>query len=199
MNKMEKAELKQKKKKKGKSNDDEDLLLTADDSTRLKIVDPYGGSDNEQGDNVFMFKQQDVIAEAFAGDDVVAEFQEEKKRVIDDEDDKEVDTTLPGWGEWAGAGSKPKNKKRKFIKKVKGVVNKDKRRDKNLQNVIINEKVNKKNLKYQSSAVPFPFENREQYERSLRMPIGQEWTSRASHQELIKPRIMTKPGQVIDP
>nr|6ZQB_UN Chain UN, U3 small nucleolar RNA-associated protein 14,U3 small nucleolar RNA-associated protein 14 [Saccharomyces cerevisiae S288C] len=67
------------------------------------------------------------------------------------------------------------------------------------QNVIINEKVNKKNLKYQSSAVPFPFENREQYERSLRMPIGQEWTSRASHQELIKPRIMTKPGQVIDP
>ncbi|CAD6638554.1 CEI_1a_G0039280.mRNA.1.CDS.1 [Saccharomyces cerevisiae] len=199
MNKMDKAELKQKKKKKGKSNDDEDLLLTADDSTRLKIVDPYGGSDNEQGDNVFMFKQQDVIAEAFAGDDVVAEFQEEKKRVIDDEDDKEVDTTLPGWGEWAGAGSKPKHKKRKFIKKVKGVVNKDKRRDKNLQNVIINEKVNKKNLKYQSSAVPFPFENREQYERSLRMPIGQEWTSRASHQELIKPRIMTKPGQVIDP
>lgn len=82
--------------------------MTADDSTRLKIVDPYGGSDNEQGDNVFMFKQQDVIAEAFAGDDVVAEFQEEKKRVIDDEDDKEVDTTLPGWGEWAGAGSKPK-------------------------------------------------------------------------------------------
>lgn len=200
MNKMNKAELKQKtKKKKCKSNDDEDLLLTADDSTRLKIVDPYGGSDNEQGGSEFMFKQQDVIAEAFAGDDVVAEFQEEKKRVIDDEDDKEVDTTLPGWGEWAGAGSKPKNKKRKFIKKVKGVVKKDKRKDKNLQNVIINEKVNKKNLKYQSSAVPFPFENREQYERSLRMPIGQEWTSRASHQELIKPRIMTKPGQVIDP
>ncbi|QID87062.1 U3 small nucleolar RNA-associated protein 14 [Saccharomyces pastorianus] len=200
MNKMNKSELKQKSKKKGgKSNGDEDLLLTADDSTRLKIVDPYGGSDGEQGGNEFMFKQQEVIAEAFAGDDVVAEFEEEKKRVIDDEDDKEVDTTLPGWGEWAGVGSKPKNKRRKFIKKVKGVVNKDKRKDKSLQNVIINEKVNKKNLKYQSSAVPFPFENREQYERSLRMPIGQEWTSRASHQELIKPRIMTKPGQVIDP
>ncbi|CAI4047579.1 hypothetical protein SKDZ_13G0450 [Saccharomyces kudriavzevii ZP591] len=200
MNKMNKAELKQKSKaKKGKSNVDEDLLLTADDSTRLKIVDPYGGSDDEQGDNGFMFKQQNVIAEAFAGDDVLAEFQEEKKRVIDDEDDKEVDTTLPGWGEWAGAGAKSKNKRRKFVKKVKGVVNKDKRKDKHLQNVIINEKVNKKNLKYQSSAVPFPFENREQYERSLRMPIGQEWTSRASHQELIKPRVMTKPGQVIDP
>ncbi|EJS42501.1 utp14p [Saccharomyces arboricola H-6] len=200
MNKMNKDELKQKsKKRKGKSNDHEELLLTADDSTKLKIVDPYGGSDDEQGGNEFMFKQQEVIAEAFAGDDVVAEFQEDKKRVIDDEDDKEIDTTLPGWGEWAGAGSKPKNKRRKFIKKVKGVVNKDKRKDKNLQNVIINEKVNKKNLKYQSSAVPFPFENREQYERSLRMPIGQEWTSRASHQELIKPRIMTKPGQVIDP
>ncbi|CDF91130.1 ZYBA0S10-00386g1_1 [Zygosaccharomyces bailii CLIB 213] len=146
----------------------------------------------------FMFKQQDVIAEAFAGDDVVASFEEEKKRVAESEDDKEEDVTLPGWGEWAGAGANPK-KKRKFVKKVKGTVQKDKRRDKSLKNVIINEKLNKKNMKYQSSAVPFPFESKEQYERSLRMPIGQEWTSRSSHQKMIKPRILTRPSEVIDP
>lgn len=175
---------------------DEDLLLNLEDTNRLNIVDPYGGSDNE-GNN-FMFKQQEFMAEAFAGDDVVQTFEEEKERIAIDEDDKEEDVTLPGWGEWAGAGANPK-KKRKFVKKIKGVAEKAKRRDKNLKNVIINEKVNKKNLKYQSSAVPFPFENREQYERSLRMPIGQEWTSRSSHQKLIKPRIMTKSSHVIDP
>ena len=180
-----------------KNNDDELLLDTSDNNT-LNIVDPYGGSDNES-DKRFMFKQQEVISEAFAGDDVVADFNEEKKRVAEDEGDKEEDVTLPGWGQWAGAGENSKKKKRKFIKKIKGVVEKEKRRDKHLQNVIINEKMNKKNLKYHASSVPFPYENKEQYERSLRMPLGPEWTSQKTHTRFIKPRILTKPGQVIDP
>ena len=181
---------------KASNNDDGEILLDYENGNKLNIVDPYGGSDEEIGDG-FAFKQQDVIADAFAGDNVVAEFANEKKRVADDDDDKEEDVTLPGWGDWAGSGTQ--TRKKRFIKKIKGVVQKDKRKDRKLQNVIINEKVNKKNLKYQSSAVPFPFENREQYERSLRMPLGQQWTSRKSHQNLIKPRIMTKPGEVIDP
>ncbi|CDH11223.1 related to U3 small nucleolar RNA-associated protein 14 [Zygosaccharomyces bailii ISA1307] len=168
---------------------EEELLLGANSKEDLNLL--------SQEPN-FMFKQQDVIAEAFAGDDVVASFEEEKKRVAESEDDKEEDVTLPGWGEWAGAGANPK-KKRKFVKKVKGTVQKDKRKDRSLKNVIINEKLNKKNMKYQSSAVPFPFESKEQYERSLRMPIGQEWTSRSSHQKMIKPRILTRPSEVIDP
>lgn len=183
---------------KGQKNNDEDLLLDTTDHNTLNIVDPYGGSDNES-DKHFMFKQQEVIAEAFAGDNVVADFNEEKKRVAEDEGDKEEDVTLPGWGQWAGVGENPKKKKRKFIKKIKGVVEKEKRRDKHLQNVIINEKMNKKNLKYHSSSVPFPYENKEQYERSLRMPLGPEWTSQKTHTRFIKPRILTKPGQVIDP
>ncbi|AMD21491.1 HER213Wp [Eremothecium sinecaudum] len=194
-NKIEKDKAKNTKPKSAKNGADE-LLLDMQETNRLNIRDTnVDGSDDE---SIFTFKQQDVINEAFAGDDVVAKFEEEKKRVAIDEDDKEVDTTLPGWGDWAGAGAQPK-KKRKFVKKIKGVVEKDKRRDKNLKNVIINEKVNKKNMKYQSTAVPFPFESKEQYERSLRMPLGQEWTSRKSHQDMIKPRIMVKPGEVIDP
>lgn len=168
---------------------EEEFLLGANSNEGLTLLSQEPNS---------MFQQQDVIAEAFAGDDVVASFEEEKKRVAESEDDKEEDVTLPGWGEWAGAGANPK-KKRKFIKKVKGIVQKDKRKDKFLKNVIINEKLNKKNMKYQSSAVPFPFESKEQYERSLRMPIGQEWTSRSSHQKMIKPRILTRSSEVIDP
>ncbi|CCH60428.1 hypothetical protein TBLA_0C06330 [Henningerozyma blattae CBS 6284] len=169
-----------------------------DDDELLDVMNNKLELNRDKDSTSYMFQQQDVVAEAFAGDDVVTTFEQEKAEIADDDDDKEEDVTLPGWGSWAGAGANPK-KKRKFTKIVKGVVEKDKRKDKNLKNVIINEKFNKHSVKYQSSSVPFPYENREQYERSLRMPLGQEWTSRSSHQKLIKPRIMVKPGEVIDP
>lgn len=175
-------------KKKSKSNS---LGVDLD----MEVGETLGLDIQEDDDEVFM--QQDLIKEAFAGDNVTVEFEREKKRVIKDEDDKEEDMTLPGWGDWAGGNKK--SKKRKIVRKVDGVVQKDKRRDKNLKNVIINEKVNKKNLKYQSSDVPFPYESREQYERALRMPVGQEWTSRETHQRLTMPRVITKQGTVIDP
>ncbi|CEP60011.1 Utp14p LALA0_S01e00980g [Lachancea lanzarotensis] len=194
-NKIAKKQAKRDNQVSGKSSRNEEQLLDVDSTNKMNLVDPY--DQGEEDIDGFMFKQQDVIAEAFAGDDVVDKFQQEKKRVAIDEDDKVEDVTLPGWGDWAGAGAAP-SKKRKY-KTTKGTVEKDKRKDKNLKDVIINEKVNKKNMKYQSSAVPFPFESREQYERSLRMPLGQEWTSRTSHQRMIKPRIMTKRGTVIDP
>ncbi|SCV02000.1 LAME_0G19922g1_1 [Lachancea meyersii CBS 8951] len=194
-NKIAKNQAKRSAQASKKGSGTEEQLLDVDSTNKMDLVDPY--SQQEEDIDGFMFKQQEVIAEAFAGDDVEDKFQQEKKRVAIDEDDKVEDVTLPGWGDWAGAGAAP-TKKRKF-KTTKGTVEKDKRKDKNLKNVIINEKVNKKNLKYQSSAVPFPFESREQYERSLRMPLGQEWTSRTSHQRMIKPRIMTKRGTVIDP
>lgn len=176
----------------------EDAIIDMD--MTLKVKDLYGGSDEEndvdQDENIHMFKQKDLIKEAFAGDDVVAEFEQEKKQTILDEGDKEEDLTLPGWGDWAGT---KKSKRKKIVRKVNGVVEATKRKDKNMKNVIINEKVNKKNIKYQSNGVPYPFETMEQYERSLRMPIGQEWTSRDTHQRMTMPRVIAKHGTVIDP
>lgn len=157
-----------------------------------------GSEDEEDESDPRMFRQQTLIQEAFAGDDVVSEFLDEKKQVIADEDDKEEDLTLPGWGGWGGAENTAKPKK-KFVRKIDGVAQKDKRRDRNLENVIVNESVNKHNLKYQSSSVPFPYESREQYERALRMPVGEEWSSRATHQKTILPRVIVKQGVVIDP
>lgn len=187
---------KQKKRKATEMNEPEEII---DMNQTLKIVDPHGDESDagSEVNDIHMFKQQDLIKQAFAGDDVVKEFEAEKKQVIRDEGDQVEDLTLPGWGDWAG-GKNKKSKKNKIIKRTKGV-DFDKRKDKNLKNVIINEKVNKKNSKYQSSAVPFPFENREQYERSLRMPIGQEWTSRETHQRLTMPKVTIKSGVVIDP
>lgn len=164
---------------------------------RSRINDSDGESDEDEGASGSMFHQKNLIREAFAGDDVVDEFEKEKRQVVMEEDDREEDATIPGWGDWTGSGAKPK--KRKFTVKIDGVMQADKRKDKNLKNVIINEKVNKKNLKYQSALVPYPYESREQYERALRMPVGQEWTARETHQKLTKPRISTKQGVVIDP
>lgn len=44
-----------------------------------------------------MFKQRDLVAEAFAGDDVVADFAKDKARQIAADAPKEENTTLAGW------------------------------------------------------------------------------------------------------
>ncbi|EGW33805.1 uncharacterized protein SPAPADRAFT_134765 [Spathaspora passalidarum NRRL Y-27907] len=188
-----------KQKQKKHNNRTQEALIDMNDTLAVSSGIHDSGDEEEQDEDVpKMFTQKDLIKQAFAGDDVVSEFEAEKKRVIEDEDDYEEDLSMPGWGDWAG-GSNKKSKKRKIVRKVDGVVQKDKRKDKNLKNVIINERVNKKNLKYQSSEVPYPFESREQYERSLRMPVGQQWTSRETHQKLTMPRVIVKQGTVIDP
>ncbi|KAI5957222.1 hypothetical protein KGF54_000150 [Candida jiufengensis] len=188
-----------KQKLKKHNNNNNDTLIDINETLNVRDIHNDNLDQEDQEESVpKMFKQKDLIKEAFIGDDVITEFESEKRKMIEDEDDKEEDLTLPGWGDWAGS-SNPNKKRRKFIKKIDGITQKDKRKDKNLKNVIINEKQNKKNLKYQSSDIPYPFETKEQYERSLRMPVGQEWTSKETHQKLTMPRIITKQGTVIDP
>lgn len=53
-----------------------------------------------------------TIMEAFEEDDVVAEFLEAKKQTVEEEKPKDIDLTLPGWGEWGGPGLQPSKKKR---------------------------------------------------------------------------------------
>ena len=188
------AKLSKNKKRSQSQREDEDSVINMNETIGVKDALDSEGSDTEEGTN--QFRQKDLVREAFAGDDVVTEFEKEKRSVVEDEDDKEEDGVLPGWGNWAGT---KKPKKQKVTRKIDGVAQKDKRRDKNMPKVIINEKVNKKNLKYQSSGVPYPYESREQYEMALRVPIGQEWTSKEMHQKLTMPRVIVKQGTTVDP
>ncbi|KAG7829928.1 hypothetical protein KL943_005299 [Ogataea angusta] len=171
----------------------------AEMDVEITIGDTLDGEHEGEGDgeqDIHVFQQKDLIEQAFAGDDVVTEFEQEKHEVEELEGDKEVDLTLPGWGDWAGGNSR---KKKKIVKTINGVVPSDKRKDRNKKGVIVNERVNKKNAKYQAGSVPYPFETMEQYERSLRQPIGQEWTSREIHQKLTMPKVIAKHGSVIAP
>ncbi|KAM3443717.1 hypothetical protein NHJ13734_001719 [Beauveria thailandica] len=159
--------------------------------------DPDDSDDSEQHLPMAV-RDQALVARAFAGEDVVGAFAREKAAVAADDDDKVVDNTLPGWGAWVGEGVSKRELKRnagRFLTKVEGIKPKN-RKDAKLDKVIINEKRIKKNNLYMASQLPHPFESREQYERSLRLPVGPEWMTKETFQANTKPRILMKQGVI---
>ena len=144
----------------------------------------------------FVLRDQELVRRAFGGDEVAADFEKEKRDITYEEQEKIVDDTLPGWGNWTGEGIGKKQQKRnkgRFLRKEAGVA-KEKRQDAKLDRVVINEKRIKKNAKYLASSLPHPFETRQQYERSLRLPVGPEWSTKQTFQSATKPRVLMKQG-----
>jgi len=91
-------------------------------------------------------RDQELIKRAFAGEDVVGDFEREKAEVEQEDEEKEIDNTLPGWGGWVGEGVSSRELKRhkgRFITKVEGVRQKD-RKDFKMKGVIISERRIKK-------------------------------------------------------
>jgi len=172
-------------------------------AAKCQIVASAGGdgSEDEEDDTEklpFVLRNQDLVRKAFAGDEVVADFSAEKNATALDQDEKIIDNTLPGWGAWTGAGVGKKAQKRnrnKVLTTEPGIA-KGKRQDARLDRVIINEKRVKKNGKYLASNLPHPFETRQQYERSLRLPVGPEWTTKETFQSATKPRLLMKQGVI---
>jgi U3 small nucleolar RNA-associated protein 14 len=91
-------------------------------------------------------RNEEMVKMMFAGDDVFEDFDKEKREAIKDEGDQVIDNTLPGWGNWTGAGVSKREQKRgkgRFVTTIKGV-QEDKRKDAKLDKVIVNEKRVKK-------------------------------------------------------
>ncbi|XP_032757327.1 U3 small nucleolar RNA-associated protein 14 homolog B [Rattus rattus] len=138
-----------------------------------------------------------LIKEAFAGDDVIREFLKEKREAIEANKPKDLDLSLPGWGEWVGMGLKPSAKKRRrFLIKAP---ESSPRKDKNLPNVIINEKRNIHAAAHQVRVVPHPFTHHQQFERTIQNPIGYTWNTQRAFQKLTVPKVGTKLGHIIKP
>ncbi|KAJ7653290.1 Utp14-domain-containing protein [Mycena polygramma] len=144
------------------------------------------------------FEQRDLVALAFAGDNVVRDFEDAKRREIASDAPREVDTTLAGWGSWGGPSTRKSKPKPQFIKKIPGIAPTD-RADHGKANVIISEKRDKKLAKYQVKDLPYPFTSRAQYERSMEAPLGAEWNTRVAFQKGTLPRVVKKMGTVIEP
>lgn len=47
--------------------------------------------------------------------------------------------------------------------------------------------------------VPYPFTSREQYERSLRQPIGAEWNTSQSVRDMTRPAVVVRAGSIVAP
>lgn len=163
--------------------------------------------DSEAGEDNLIVSAKDSQAmyhqRAFAGDDVAVDFEAEKAAQIEDEDDKVVSNHLPGWGSWAGDGlsKSVKRQNQRFAqnplrKQVIEGVKASNRKDAKLKNVVISEAQQRKNKKYLASQLPHEFEKREQYERSLRIPVGPEWTTKETFQKNTRPRVVVKQGIV---
>ena len=171
-------------------------LSKATNAASTGNLDDGSESDNDP----IVMTNADLARRAFAGDDVLdKKFQEEKDKLTKEQDDQIIDTSLPGWGSWTGLGvskkaSRPRARHRE-IKKVDGVAAAN-RKDAKLKDVIISEKRIKKNGKYLASQLPHPFETRAQYERSLRLPVGPEWTTKETFQGMTKPRVLMKQGVI---
>ncbi|XP_021566718.1 U3 small nucleolar RNA-associated protein 14 homolog A isoform X2 [Carlito syrichta] len=181
------------KKKKEQMIDLQNLLSTKSPSVKsLAVPTTLEEMDDEEERD-----QKQMIKEAFAGDDVIRDFLKEKRESMEASKPKDVDLTLPGWGEWGGMGLKPSTKKRRrfLIKAPEGPP----RKDKNLPNVIINEKRNIHAAAHQVQVLPYPFTHHSQFERTIQTPIGSTWNTQRAFQKLTTPKVVTKPGHIIKP
>ena len=112
---------------------------------------------------------------------------------------------LPGWGDWGGLGAHPSRRQQQ--RQLEAAAAREqmlaaaaaRRKDAALRNVIISEKRDKKAAKFTTAGVPFPFTSREQFERSLRNPVGLEWNTAGAHEKMVAPRVQTAKGALISP
>lgn len=155
---------------------------------------------NEYDDAEYHFDDEKklTIAEAFEDDDIVAEFKRDKDDEEKKNDPQEIDLSLPGWGSWGGVGIDPSQRKtkRKLVLRFPAA---DKRRIDNEGNVVIIENRDEKLRKHLVSNLPFPFTSVDDYEQSIRMPIGKDFVPATAHKVLIKPALTTKSGTIIEP
>ena len=146
--------------------------------------------------------QSELVQMAFAVDeDVEAAFAREKNQLTGEElnGGKKKEPVLMGWGSWTGAGAKVPRKKKQIKKAKKNTSTTGGRQDKHLKYVIISEKRNKRAAKYLVPTLPHQYENKQQYERSLRNPIGPEWNTSDAHAKMTRPKVIAKSGNVIAP
>lgn len=126
------------------------LLKSSKAKTASRAANAGVGAIDDSSDDEFhhplAVRDQTLASRAFAGDEVVVEFEAEKEAIMSEDDEKMVDNTMPGWGSWAGEGISKRAMKRnkgKVMTKKEGIKKKD-RKDAKLERVIINEKRNRK-------------------------------------------------------
>ena len=93
--------------------DPENFVSMEPKRLRSDLPEIVGYDDEDEANEDEEDDQRKAIAEAFADDDVVADFASEKKALVEAGRPKDIDLTLPGWGDWGGGGLMVSKRKRK--------------------------------------------------------------------------------------
>lgn len=163
-----------------------------DNDDDMSAEDDNNDDDDEENEK----EQRQLMSEAFANDDVVKQFRKSKKDVIDEEQPKDIDQFLPGWGDWAGPGIKISKKKRK-----KHIIRAPKvqRKDETLGNVIISERANDDIKELQVKSLPRGIKDEKHLEKIMSEPVSATFSTPLRHREIVKPRVKTLMGTKIEP
>nr|CAD1833286.1 unnamed protein product [Ananas comosus var. bracteatus] len=161
------------------NNDMKEMDENDDSDSEEEMVEGFLSTSDGKA-NYELPSQAVLIHQAFAGDDVEAEFEKDKMEALNEE--------VP-------EPEKPEheNAERKREEALK------KRKDAKLKHVIISENIDKKAEKLLATTLPFPYKSKEVYEQSIRMPIGPEFNPAISVQALNRPAIVKKAGVIIKP
>lgn len=173
--------------------------LTNDRSAKKRKASTDGGDDDDDDDDEGdddEDEQRKLMSEAFANDDVVGEFKKLKSQLADEEQPKDIDLFLPGWGDWAGPGIKVNRRKRK-----KYIIKADKvdRKDESLSNVIISERANDEMKELQVKKLPRGIKSDKHLTKILAKPVTSTFVDESSHREITRPNIETRLGARIEP
>lgn len=181
------------------SNIDPNKYVTMTTAVHLKSSVPITEEAGEEEDEEEQIANQRrmTLAEAFADDDVVDQFDEEKKRIIESNNPKDIDLTLPGWGDWGGSGLKISKRKKKLftIKAPEG----PKRRDHNRRHLIINEDKCPALRRQQVDNLPHYFKSAAAFESSIRAPVTSTFIPQTAACKLAAPNVVRKIGGIIEP
>ncbi|KAK7199618.1 Utp14 protein [Novymonas esmeraldas] len=151
--------------------------------------------------------QEYLISRAFAHDDVDEDFVKEKEAQVETimrPEDK--NQSLPGWGEWGGEDPELNKRHQETVQHLtaqrqiqKSFLMKS-RADAALEHVIINhDGVELVPDRMTLHMVPRPFSNPQEFARSMRQPMGPEWTSALSFKDGVQPRVEVRQGQALLP
>lgn len=152
------------------------------------------GMDQSESEEDDEDNQRNTIAAAFEDDDIQADFDREMEDRKAKET-QELDLSMPGWGSWVSAKTINAPKRKRMVLKFEA--EKDLRKEQNKGNVIINEGVSKKLKTHLVSDVPFPFKSVQDYEASIRAPIGRSFVPESAFKALTRPAVITKKGKMI--
>lgn len=118
---------------------------------------------------------------------------------------REISAHLPGWGSWGGlavragraAAEGPHSLAR--VSEAAHAARAVEGKDTASRHYFASEKRDKKAAQFTAAGVPFPFSSRQQFERSLRHPVGKEWNTAAFHNAVVSSSVNAIRGAVVSP